>query len=142
MVPQLSWLTQYQEFIQSTEESELDSQQQENIICESASDKDIRRDKELQTLLPQYYVELKKVGVSRYLLWQEYKQTHPDGYSYSRFCRKFKDYRRVQEVTIHLDYQAAYRLGIGIVPNIYIRNDRLDVQNGIDKVLEKAIEMF
>ena len=75
---------QYQESIQSTEESELDSQQQENIICESSSDKDIRRDKELQTLLPQYYVELRKVGVSRYLLWQEYKQTHPDGYSYSR----------------------------------------------------------
>ena len=68
MVPQLSWLTKYQEFIQSTEESELDLQQQENIICESASDKDIRRDKELQTLLPQYYVELRKVGVSRYLL--------------------------------------------------------------------------
>jgi len=32
--------------------------------------------------------------------------------------------------------------GIGIVPDIYIRNDSIDVQNGIDKVLEKAIQMF
>jgi len=32
--------------------------------------------------------------------------------------------------------------GIGIVPDYYIRNDSLDVQNGIDKVLEKAIEML
>lgn len=32
--------------------------------------------------------------------------------------------------------------GIGIVPDIYIRNNVPDVQNGIDRVLEKAIEMF
>lgn len=32
--------------------------------------------------------------------------------------------------------------GIGIVPDIYIRNDSLDVQNGIDKILEQAIEML
>ncbi|MEE9439265.1 MAG: S41 family peptidase [Saprospiraceae bacterium] len=32
--------------------------------------------------------------------------------------------------------------GVGIIPDFYIRNDSLDVQNGIDKALEKAIDML
>lgn len=32
--------------------------------------------------------------------------------------------------------------GVGIVPDIYLRNDTLDVQNGIDRELEKAIDLL
>lgn len=32
--------------------------------------------------------------------------------------------------------------GVGIVPDIYLRNKVMDVQNGMDAVLEKAIELF
>ena len=32
--------------------------------------------------------------------------------------------------------------GVGIVPDFYLRNDSLDIQNGIDEVLEKAIEFL
>ena len=78
----------------------------------SEADNDIRRDKELQVLLPQYYKELPKVGVTRQLLWEEYKTLHPAGFSYSRFCRKLKIYRRQQEVTIRMEHEAAYRLSV------------------------------
>ncbi len=30
--------------------------------------------------------ELRRVGVTRHLLWQEYRQEHPAGYGYSQFC--------------------------------------------------------
>lgn len=30
--------------------------------------------------------ELKKPHVTRYLLWEEYRESHPDGYGYSQFC--------------------------------------------------------
>lgn len=33
-----------------------------------------------------FILELKKVGVTRYLLWQEYLETYPSGFQYSRFC--------------------------------------------------------
>lgn len=33
--------------------------------------------------------ELKKVGVTRKLLWEEYKSTYPGGYGYSQFCYHF-----------------------------------------------------
>src|SRR3954469_7826701 len=30
--------------------------------------------------------ELKKTGVTRHLLWKEYKEQHPHGYNYSHYC--------------------------------------------------------
>jgi transposase len=30
--------------------------------------------------------ELRRKGVTLFLLWQEYREIHPDGYQYSRFC--------------------------------------------------------
>src|SRR5690606_27712831 len=36
--------------------------------------------------LQHYQRELKKTGVTKALLWEEYRQSSPDGYSYSQFC--------------------------------------------------------
>jgi transposase len=33
--------------------------------------------------------ELRRKGVTLQLLWQEYRQTHPEGYGYSRFCELY-----------------------------------------------------
>jgi transposase len=34
--------------------------------------------------------ELKKKNVTLFLLWQEYNETYPDGYTYNWFCRNYK----------------------------------------------------
>lgn len=36
--------------------------------------------------------ELNKKGVTMTLLWQEYKRAHPDGYRYSRFVERFRQW--------------------------------------------------
>lgn len=36
--------------------------------------------------LPYFISELKRVGVTRYLLWQEYLELYAGGFQYSRFC--------------------------------------------------------
>ena len=97
---------------ESNSHEQSNHQEQELPTQESDADNDLRRDKELHCLLPQYYKELSKVGVTRQLLWSEYKESYPDGYSYSRFCRKMKFYRMQQQVTIRLEHQAAYRLSV------------------------------
>ena len=38
--------------------------------------------------------ELKRVGVTLQLLWQEYAQVHPDGYRYSQFCEIYRRWAR------------------------------------------------
>ena len=36
------------------------------------------------------HLELKRVGVTLALLWQEYRASHPDGYGYSAFCEHYR----------------------------------------------------
>jgi transposase len=38
--------------------------------------------------------ELKRAGVSLMVLWEEYRETQPDGYGYSRFCDLFREFER------------------------------------------------
>jgi transposase len=38
--------------------------------------------------------ELKRPGVSLMVLWEEYRESQPDGYGYSRFCDLFREFER------------------------------------------------
>lgn len=50
--------------------------------------------------------ELAKTGVTRQLLWIEYKEQHPDGYNYSQYCYYFTEYLKNKEVVMHLAHKA------------------------------------
>lgn len=50
--------------------------------------------------------ELKRVGVTRQLLWQEYREAQPEGYNYSQYCYHFQEYLRHKEVVMHLEHKA------------------------------------
>ena len=47
-----------------------------------------------------YKTELKRPGVTRWLLWSEYRQSHPDGYSYSQFCRHLQQLAKADQATM------------------------------------------
>jgi len=38
--------------------------------------------------------ELKRSGVNLMVLWEEYRESHPDGYGYSRFCDLYREFER------------------------------------------------
>ncbi len=40
--------------------------------------------------LEHIHQELKRVGVTLHLLWEEYREAHPDGYAYSQFCEIYR----------------------------------------------------
>lgn len=44
--------------------------------------------------------ELRKKSVTLRLLWEEYKQAHPSGYKYSRFCELYKDWNKSIDPTM------------------------------------------
>jgi len=54
--------------------------------------------------------ELKRPGVTLYLLWEEYKQEHPDGFSYSRFCFHYKSWQNRQHPSMHMEYKAGEKI--------------------------------
>lgn len=49
-------------------------------------------------------VDLKKTGVTKQLLWVEYKESHPDGYNYSQYCYHFQMYLQSKDVVMHLEH--------------------------------------
>lgn len=51
------------------------------------------RQGELLSFFPNMESELKRTGVNRWVLWGEYRQKYPDGYSYSQFCDTFRQWR-------------------------------------------------
>lgn len=50
--------------------------------------------------------ELKRTGVTLYLLWDEYRQRLPDGFSYSRFCHHYRMWERRQDPDMHMEHKS------------------------------------
>lgn len=55
--------------------------------------------------------ELKQKGVTKQLLWQEYRQQHPnDGYSYAQFCHRFLEWQGCQKRSMRQIHLAGEKL--------------------------------
>jgi transposase len=48
--------------------------------------------------------------VTLQLLWEEYKQTHPEGYQYSWFCQLYRKWAKKLEPTLLQEYRAGEKL--------------------------------
>ena len=66
--------------------------------------------KALVKLFPHYAKELKRTGVTRHILWEEYIRRYQDGYSYSQFCYHFQIWISASEVTMHIDHKAGDKM--------------------------------
>ena len=75
----------------------------------SLSVEDNRKDT-LWTWMQYIDTELKRVGVSRWNLWAEYKNKHGDGYSYSQFCTEYQKWQGQQGVVMHFEHKAGDKL--------------------------------
>ena len=65
----------------------------------------------LKEKLEYYSKELKKVGVTRMLLWEEYKaEFSPDYYRYSQFCEFLRQYRRSSKPSMVLEHHPGDKL--------------------------------
>jgi len=54
--------------------------------------------------------ELRRKGVTRMLLWQEYRARNPVGYSYSRFCELFQEWRGLQGLSMRQTHLAGEKV--------------------------------
>lgn len=60
-----------------------------------------------------YFIkELNRTGVSRQLLWQEYKQQNPNGYGYSQFCFHLHQQRVAAKPSMVLEHKPGEKLFI------------------------------
>jgi transposase len=54
--------------------------------------------------------ELVRPGVTRMLLWQEYKAAHPDGWQYSIFCERYRRWLQTQEPVLRQQHTPGDKL--------------------------------
>ncbi|MCX6226983.1 MAG: IS21 family transposase [Bacteroidia bacterium] len=54
--------------------------------------------------------ELKRKGMTLWLLWSEYKTDHPQGISYSRFCDLYKKWRQKLDICLRQSYKAGEKM--------------------------------
>ena len=69
----------------------------------------VQVDKRIEALQKQfgyYRKELTRPGVTRRTLWEEYRVTCTEGYSYTQFCEHFARYIKHTNATMHLTHRA------------------------------------
>ena len=68
------------------------------------------RQRSLEELFPYFEQELQRTGVNRGVLWSEYRRQYPDGYGYSQFCERLKQWLVTQSATLHLEHHSGDKL--------------------------------
>lgn len=64
----------------------------------------------LASQFPHFVKELKRTGVTLQLLWEEYREQHPDGYKYSQFCYHFQKWRDNADLSMHIEHKAGDKM--------------------------------
>ena len=54
--------------------------------------------------------ELRRKGVTLQLLWEEYRETYPDGYQYSQFCAHYRRWAKKVDVCLRQHYRAGEKM--------------------------------
>ncbi|MDO1452011.1 HTH domain-containing protein, partial [Rhodocytophaga aerolata] len=64
----------------------------------------------LEALFPQIEKDLKKTGVTRLLVWQQYRGQHQQGYGYGQFCYHYQQWLLHKGATMHFEHKAGDKL--------------------------------
>ena len=79
--------------------------------------------KPLKTLPDMTYInsELKRKGVTIYLLWKEYIKDNPDGYRYTQFCHYYAEFKKTLNPVMRFNHKMGEKVFVdfsGLKPSI------------------------
>jgi len=52
------------------------------------------------------FYEMKKKHLTLMLLWEGYKEAHSNGIMYTQFCQRYREFKKQNRLTIHIEYKA------------------------------------
>jgi transposase len=88
----------------------LDDEKLSAVIYDSGTEKNNERLSVMEGLLESFKKELSKRGVTRQLLWQEYRLEHEDGYGYTQFCYYLERWLQREDAVMHFQYNPAEKM--------------------------------
>lgn len=96
-----------------------------SILQVNKTTSDNKRHELLWNKFPDFTKELKRVGVTRQILWEEYVEENPGGYSYTQFCHHFQVWQNMSEVTMHIEHKAGDKLFVDFAGKKLFITDRV-----------------
>jgi len=79
---------------------QLEDNQLEQALLPTAPQDHDQRYRVLLDSYDYFCDELRRPGVTRWLLWSEYRQSHPGGYCYSQFCKHLHDLGQARNLSM------------------------------------------
>lgn len=76
----------------------------EKLFHEQSSKPICNRYEDLEKMFPYFEKELRRTGVTRWLLWDEYRRKHPGGYQYSQFCEHLYRWLKTSKAVMHFEH--------------------------------------
>lgn len=58
------------------------------------------------------FYEMKKKNVTLLLLWEEYKEKHPDGIMYTQFCDRYRKFKNLNHISLHKEHKAGEEIEV------------------------------
>lgn len=115
----------------------LNDHELEQLFVEKGKEEPLISDRfrTLEALLPQLEKQLKRKGVTRLSLWEQYKQKHPDGYCRAHFNNLLQDFIGRSQPVMHMEHKAGDKLFIDFA------GDKLHITD-IETGEIKAVEVF
>ncbi len=93
----------------------------------------------LFSLFPAIEKELKRKGVTRHLLWEEYKRHHPGGVGLSQFKHYFSQWKAQVNPTMHMEHKAGDKLYVDFAGD---KLSIIDQQTGEIKSVEVFVAIL
>lgn len=89
---------------------ELDDKALSKLFTQEQKSKTNEKLKELIGFFPYMHKELRKTGVTRSLLWEEYKGKYPTGYQLTQFNEHYARWNKRVNPTMHVEYKAGDKM--------------------------------
>lgn len=58
------------------------------------------------------FYEMNKKHLTLMLLWEEYKEACPDGMMYTQFCGRYRQFKKKNKLTMHIDHKAGEEMHV------------------------------
>jgi transposase len=58
------------------------------------------------------FCEMRKKNVTLMLLWEEYKEQHPDGIMYTQFCERYRNFKTNNKISMHKEHKAGEEMEV------------------------------
>ena len=75
------------------------------VLYKAEQSKDSNRASVFDSQVSVWVKELRRIGVTKYLLWEEYREAYPEGYGYSQFCERLRQAIGRRDLTISIEHK-------------------------------------